>query len=247
MKKLGLRAYIQKNRRSETAVEDQNWQIVDYLLSLDAGKKYSLLEVGSGFCTLPKMIKEKCPNISITCIEKNPHLAQVARDEGFAVINEDVLSANTLTEYDIVNCSHLIEHFGYPAVTQLLDKLVSWTKNRGILIIVTPLMSEIFYNDIDHVRPYPPTAIMNYFRYEQQQKKSLVGDLQVEKLWYRRGPRQLPDLTTHSFLWPLPIIHKLYTKVFKRLLNRLFVRSWYNLRWPATYPDAYVMISRVKK
>lgn len=244
---MNIFTFIKHNRRSKESGEDQNWQILDYLSTLDSNKTYNLLEVGSGFCLLPKMVKKLYPNIAITCIEKNPKLAQIARDEGFAVINEDVLSVDTLTEYDIVNCSHLIEHFDYPAVTYLLDKLVAWTKNNGILIIVTPLMSETFYNDIDHVRPYPPAAIMNYFRYEQQQKQSSAGDLHIEKLWYRTGPRQLPQLTTHSFIWPFPITHKLYTKVIKRLLNSLFAYSWYNLRWPASRPDTYVMITRVQK
>ena len=105
----------------------------------------------------------------------------------------------------IVHCSHLIEHFKYPEVAQVIDELLRVTKIGGICIIRSPLMWEYFYCDLDHVRPYPPEAIISYFNNDQQQRKG-QSKIQVLNIWYRKMPKQYKVINRSSLWYGLKLL-----------------------------------------
>lgn len=236
---------IKRNYKNCAIRENEDVPVLDYIKKTFEGGEFSLLEVGSGECRFVKKIAEIYPNAKITCIEINSDLARIAIESGFEVINDNVLNVKPDKEYDLVHCSHVIEHFGYPQVAQLLDFLVASTKIGCAVILRSPLMYDKFYYDLDHIRPYPPRAIERYFSAPQTQRVG-KADINIEKVWYRTSPWQITSIVEWNILHSVKFIRVLLNRLIE-WTNRLFFYSWDLFRHPATKPNGYVMIFRVDK
>ncbi len=237
---------VQKNIATCESRDNEDSSIIELLEKLDLQKHYTLLEVGSGLCRFVKKIHRLFPNISITCVEINEDLAQIARDEGCSVFQTNFLENNIESNsFDIVHCSHMIEHFGYPEVRHVVDELLRVTKMEGFLIIRTPLMWEHFYDDLDHVRPYPPESILNYLYNPQQQ---IVGNNKVEvvRIWYRTRPKECNPIDRSNWIYCITPIRLFYNKHILHRRNKRLEKQWNKYRWPATAPNGYVMIVKKK-
>jgi ubiquinone/menaquinone biosynthesis C-methylase UbiE len=147
----------------------------------------SIIDVGSGLCDGALFFRKLYPSAMITCVDINQDLVNLALDKGFVASQASITAIPYADEaFNIVHCSHVIEHLGYPSVTQALDELLRITKKGGVVIIRSPLIiNHRFFNDIDHVRPYPPNAILSYFSYKKQQKISTYNVAEISR-WYTR-------------------------------------------------------------
>lgn len=175
----------------------------------------------------PIKIKKEFSNINIECVEINSDLANKTSLAGIHTSISNVLLLPYENEsFDIVHCSHVIEHFKYPEITQVLEQLLRITKDNGYIIIRSPLWHKDFYLDIDHVRPYPPETILNYFKNEQQQKVG-VGNLKMIKCWYRRGNFKIFNVGLSKF---------------KYFINLFLAFSWLYFRFPISKKNGYVLV-----
>lgn len=221
-----------QNKYDRESFNHEDKIVLTHLESILKNKKSKLkfLEVGSGAGRFASKIKRKYSSkIDITCIEINTELARVTQKNGLKTINADITKIGLgKNNYDIVHCSHVIEHFGYPEVIHLLDKLFAAAKVGGDLIIRTPLMHNNFFLDIDHVRPYPPDTILNYYQNIQQQ---VVGKIKIAELtrWYRNPPMQI------SFA---------KNRLLVIISNSLLKLSWTLLKFPCGRADGYVSVFR---
>lgn len=236
---------LKRNLENCNPRDNEDMPVIDLINKINCGQEITLLEVGSGECRFVKKVASLYPNIKITCIEVNPELAQIARELGFEVLNDNILNIHSKKEYDIVHCAHVIEHFGYPQVTQLLEFLVASTKKGAYMIIRSPLMHRDFYIDIDHVRPYPPDAILNYFYLSQQQTQGKAKP-QTETIWYRTVPKKIDYLSTSDYLYLLSPLRR-YINWCIRQVNNLFSYTWNKYRMPSSHPTGYVLILRINE
>ncbi|PIR44398.1 hypothetical protein COV23_00040 [Candidatus Wolfebacteria bacterium CG10_big_fil_rev_8_21_14_0_10_31_9] len=214
-----------ENKYIKESYKDEDKPVLKFLKSLK-NKETDYFEVGSGLGRFPSIIKDKFPKFKITCLEINKDLAEKTEKNGLETINADILKSNLPDDYfGIVHCSHLIEHFKYPEIIKVLDEIVRITRKGGYVIIRSPLANTYFYDDIDHIRPYPPESILNYFKNEQQQEK---GSYQIEEVfrWYRRHGLQIEDFHGESVI----------------LINIFFKILWNYLRFPFSKKDGYVFI-----
>lgn len=236
-----------RNIENSSLRDNEDLPVIDYIDSINKGQKITLLEVGCGECRFVKKIQKLYPNIEITCIEINPDLAKIAMDLGCTVINKNILDVQLENQYDIVHCSHVIEHFGYPEITKVLEFLVTSVKGDGRVIIRSPLIDDkdtlTFYGNIDHIKPYLPLAITSYFYMSQQQKQGNAR-IEVTNLWYRTSPKQLDLLSTWHLLYGLFFCRNAINWCIKKI-NRLNQILWNRYRWPSTKPHGYVLIFRV--
>ena len=188
--------------------------------------KTNYLEVGSGLCRFPLIIKNRYKNFNLKCLEKNKDLVGFGIKNGLNVIVGDVIKMNFIDhEFGIIHCSHVIEHLEYRNITDSLNEMFRILKPNGYLIIRSPLMHIGFYSDIDHIRPYPPEAILNYFNNNQQQKVGKHNVLEVVR-WYRREA----SLYYNS------------ESSFTKIINLLFKLSWLIFGFPKSKPNGYVLV-----
>jgi ubiquinone/menaquinone biosynthesis C-methylase UbiE len=236
------RGKIKINLANCECYDNEDLSVFAFLNELDKERKYKMLEVGSGLCRFVDKVNKQYSNIDITCFEINENLAKIARSKGFQVINENILKNSLLSEeYDIVHCSHVIEHFKYPEIVFVIDELLRVIKKDGFCIIRTPLLWEEFYDDIDHVRIYPPRAIINYFNHQQQQKQG-NNKVQIMSIWYRTSPKRYQPITTSSLMYAFPFIRYFWNRYLLPKINNGFKCFWNRYRFPATKPNGYVMI-----
>lgn len=237
------RETVRRNLLNSGMKDNEDLPVIEYLESLEKNKIFDFLEVGSGLCRFVDKIRVLYPNLRITCLEINENLANLAKNKNYEVINKDILDSSLPEErYDIVHCSHVLEHFGHPEVTRVIDELLRITKKGGVCIIRSPLMWEEFYFDIDHVRPYPPEAILRYLESDQQQKKGR-NEVEVLNTWYRTRAKQYHLIDKGSIWSPFKILREF---INKRILciNRKMKASWKRYRFPASKSTGYVMIMK---
>lgn len=212
--------YYRKTRQ----VEDS--YVLDFLQKTYGDRAYGILEVGSGLGRFALKLRER-PNSTVCCIEKNPNLGKITQDAGMYThigdLNEIELDDNS---FDVIHCSHVIEHLGYPQIVETLDRFYNMLKPNGYMIIRSPLLSDKFYFDIDHIRPYPPLAILAYFSNMEQQRKS-DNKIELIKVRFRR----------QAFV-PFPYA----ISGCKLMINRIMMFLWTSIRFPQCRPNGYTLI-----
>ncbi len=210
-----------QEKYGEETTKREDAPILEFLDSLKKNKKYKYLEAGAGLGRFPTLLKEKNQNLEIECLEINQDLVDEQKKKGLKSTQGSVLEMPYKDEtFDIVQASHIIEHFGYPEITKVLDELFRVLKTNGYLIIRTPLMHPGFYNDIDHVRPYPLKTLIQYFNNTQQQETPKFKTKLI-RYWNRNG-----TLEIESF--------------YK--INKLLKFMWLKFNWPKSKPTGYVAI-----
>jgi len=206
---------------SDVSLACEDKPVLTFFGSLSKDKRYNYLEVASGRGRFLLLIKNKFVNFDVTCLEINHNLAALTSGLGLKTIEKDILKNELTSEsFDIVHASHILEHFKYPEAAIFLDECFRLVKQGGYVIIRSPLLHSRFYDDIDHVRPYPPESIFNYFFNDQQQR---VGNsnIKVIKVWYRKSEVCIGK----SFI-----------------VNFLLKMSWLFLRLPRSRANGYVLI-----
>ena len=214
----------------QTLVEEDA-QVLDFLQSLPK-ETIKYLEVGAGLGRFPLLLKNspEFKHLDIVGLEINEVWVKKLEEQGLPIISGSVLSIpfpdNTFT---VIHASHLIEHFGYPDVVRVLDELFRVVKEDGYVIFRSPLSHPGFYNDIDHIRPYPPKTILQYFENKQQQKKG-VAKVRIIKNWNRREAKNINS--------SLPGTGK---------INLIFKILWSRFGIPKDPPNGYVAVFQKQK
>lgn len=207
------------------ATARENAPVISFLHSLPPNSKY--LELASGLGRFPLYLRSVMPKLNITCFEINESLTHNTQAVGIPTIVGNILTSDLGEEvYDVIHCSHIIEHFGYPDITHVLDAVLRATKTGGHIIIRTPLMHYGFYKEIDHIRPYPPESIFNYYNGPQQQKIGAYSVREVSR-WYRTAVVQLHFFEGYKLMF-----------YFNLLLKAL----WVYIRFPFSRRTGYVLI-----
>lgn len=207
-------------------------KILDCLsVEIKEKNELSFVDIGSGLCEFVNFLNKKNMNIKIQCLDINDDLVDLAKSYGYEAKGGKITCLPFADDlFDITHCSHVIEHLGYPDVIKAIDELVRVTKPNGLIILRTPLWANHrFYNDIDHVRPYPPNAILNYFINNQQQKISKVKIFEVQR-WYTSIYYEIDPYR--------------FNGRFIKYLNIIFKISWLFISFPIDRYNNYGIVFR---
>lgn len=211
---------------SETTIRQEDAVVLNFLKSLP-DKNLEYLEAASGLGRFPLLLKKAMPKLHITCIDINKDLTHATVADGIPTIVGNILELDLgAKKYDIIHCSHIIEHFGYPDITRLLDTILRSTKKGGYIIIRTPLLYPGFYKEIDHIRPYPPESIFNYYNGPQQQKIGTYSIKEVSR-WYRSSAFQLKAFEQYKIMFYINLLLKLL---------------WVYIKFPLVRRTGYIII-----
>ena len=164
--------------------KEESVRLLDMILE-NAGKKLVILDVGCGYGRNMELLK--AAGISdITGVEKNKQIQEVVLGKGFKCQDQDQFN-NSSKIYDVILMSHLIEHFDPVNLLYFIDGYLERLAPDGLLVIATPLLSNYFYDDFDHIKPYLPTGILNVFGGKNSQVQFYSKNkLELVDLWFRR-------------------------------------------------------------
>jgi SAM-dependent methyltransferase len=119
-----------------------------------------------------------------------------ARAQGYkAMTVEELNAAGPNRSFGLLVFAHVIEHFApldlVPFMDGWLDRLVP----GGLALMASPVEHPGFYLDFDHVKPYYPQGIMDFFGPEAAQTQLRSRHvLHMEDVRFKRGPLRLRQL-----------------------------------------------------
>ena len=151
-------------------------------------KECRVLDVGCGYGKKLRALQEA--GYTVLGVDVNSEIVEDNQKSGLpCVTTADFLQQTE--QFDMMLMSHIIEHFNPPDLKNFMDAYLDKLKSGGYLIIATPLLTNSFYDDFDHIKPYSPLAIMMVFgrnavqvQYYSRNKLDLV-DLQFRKRHHR--------------------------------------------------------------
>lgn len=169
--------------------QSQTCQVIKYFNNAGADRSWSILDVACGYGRNLKALKSV--GFNPTGVDINPVSVKAVRELGFNCYFPDDPEVME-KQWDAILMSHIIEHFDYKSLFDMMNTYLSILKPNGVLIIATPLLNNRFYDNFDHVKPYTPIAIENVFgkRGYQVQFHS-DHELLLDDLWLRRRPYRL--------------------------------------------------------
>ena len=145
-----------------------------------------ILDVGCGYGRLLEQMAKR--GLTATGVEVNPEIVAANISKGLRCVTRDEFDKSK-DMYDVMIMSHVIEHFSPERLLAFMDYYLDRLRIGGRLIIATPLMSDYFYDDFDHVRPYQPTGLLLVFGGNRAQVQYYARtQLKLRDLWFRKSP-----------------------------------------------------------
>jgi len=124
---------------------------------------------------------------NVTGIDINPEIVEANKARGLKCIGVGDLN-DGIGKFDLMLMSHVVEHFSPFDLKNFIDGYLEFLVPNGFLVIATPLMSEYFYDDFDHVKPYQPSGIMQVFGTNKAQIQYYAKNkLVLRDIWFRTG------------------------------------------------------------
>lgn len=161
-------------------------RIVRFLRSAGAEPGWKILDVACGYGRNLDAMREA--GLSPVGVEINPDVAESVRAKGFTchLPGDPAIGA---VEWDAMVMSHIIEYFDHRALLEFMDGYLAHLRPGGALVIAAPMLDRAFYEDFDHVKPYNPHAIGQFFGPRGRQVQGHAAtELELVDLWFHRRP-----------------------------------------------------------
>jgi len=133
--------------------------------------------------------------------------------------------------FDGVHASHILEHLCPDDFYHTLKEMDRVLKGGGILLISSPLLWDGFYNDLSHIKPYPPQILKRYLSEESLSKSSTrarIGGYKMRELIYRYQLQELnPIMIRHLHLFNF--LCKILVKILKTIGVGHFYKTGYTI------------------
>jgi SAM-dependent methyltransferase len=131
-----------------------------------------VLDVGCGEGVFLQLLQDS--GVNGVGIDSSDEMIQICIQNGLRAEKGDIIRFldSKHEEFDGIFCSHVIEHFSAEKVIALITSAYKALKTDGILIVITPnfrdleVISELFWLDITHVRPYPLPLLRELFKFQ---------------------------------------------------------------------------------
>jgi ubiquinone/menaquinone biosynthesis C-methylase UbiE len=156
---------------------------------LDGSTREKVLDIGAGDGTFA----EFCERKDFFLFEGNPETVK-SLSKRFPNVVEGKLPQLPYEDefFDVIHMSHVIEHLQPEDVYKTLKEMDRCCKHGGAIVISAPLLWSGFYNDLSHIKPYPPESFVKYLsKVGATATRLLISDkYEVEKTQYRYLPKR---------------------------------------------------------
>ncbi|HLO89163.1 MAG TPA: methyltransferase domain-containing protein [Nostocaceae cyanobacterium] len=159
---------------------DYDQPIIIKFLQKYCKRDCKVLDVGCGYGK--KTIALAAAGYQVLGVEVNHQLVTANQKKGINCISVEEFEQHT-DKFDVILMSHIIEHFHPYDLKDFMDYYLDKLELGGHLIIATPLLTEYFYDDFDHIKPYLPVGILMVF-----------GQSITQVQYYSRNKLSLTDL-----------------------------------------------------
>ena len=212
------------NKKFLTHNREPFFQIAKDILRQDS----KVLDVGAGNASFARF----CEREDFYLFEANPESATFLR-ERFKNVKEGALPVLPFPDkyFDLIHMSHVIEHLQPQEVYDSLKEMDRCCKPGGAIVISAPLLWDGFYDDLSHVKPYPPTVLKKYLcneGYSNLTRKSISKDYKLERLEYRFQEKGILFSINKSSRKSVRIAYKVFTGL-RKMGFKQYVRTGYTI------------------
>jgi len=145
---------------------------------------WSILDVGCGFGRYLRLLNR--PGMHAVGVDVSSEVVAHNQTMGFECYLPD--ATEWRMEYDCILMSHIIEHFSPSELVSFMEGYLQYLRPGGYLVIATPLLTNYFFDDFTHIKPYHPESILMIFGDANPQVSMRSSTkLVLRDLWFRRS------------------------------------------------------------
>lgn len=146
---------------------------------------FRVLDVGCGYGRYLRLLEQD--RFEAVGVDANPAIVAANRNMGLNTVTPEEL-LNQEGKFEAMLFSHVVEHFPPRELVEFLDTYLDRLVPGGHVVIATPLASNNFYDDFDHVKPYQPLGLLMVFGSTDAQVQYYARNgLRLVDVWYRRS------------------------------------------------------------
>jgi ubiquinone/menaquinone biosynthesis C-methylase UbiE len=190
-------------------------------------KKYvkptsNILDIGAGDGSFAKFLDRD----DITMMDSNIATVEKLKTKFPNYIQGQLPTIPFVSEsFDIIHCSHILEHLETEVLYLSLKELDRCLKSNGIMVLSLPLLTDFFYDDLSHVKPYNPSVFIKYLTNIPQNNNTrpkISDKYTILELQYRyKKSKLISD--------ELPFILSLFNKCLYLLGFKKYKKTGYTL------------------
>ncbi len=133
--------------------------------------------------------------------------------------------------FDVIHVSHVMEHLEIEVFYKTLIEIDKCLKFGGILVVSMPTLTDFFYDDLSHVKPYNPSIFLKYLtngKFNNLTRTKISDNYHLLKLQYRYESKKImefPEGTKNAIFF---ILNKFFG--FLKILGiKKYVKTGYTI------------------
>jgi 2-polyprenyl-3-methyl-5-hydroxy-6-metoxy-1,4-benzoquinol methylase len=108
-----------------------------FFMELNPGRKYTLLDIGSGGCDIPVWIvrhaRRRGIDISVTALDNDSRILPVAKEAirrypEIDIVTESALNMESLGDYDFMFSNHFLHHLSWNEIESVMNQILAHTR-----------------------------------------------------------------------------------------------------------------------